>query len=134
MANALNLPTVRASEWMSGVQVRDADDGAPCGLSRVCGAYAVGVCVFSRVAAATPTLVVPPLVLRAVEARRGGPLPAPLRVPLLLGLIGANMCCGVPLVFGLFAQTSTLPAEWCEATLLRPDGRRPRQVVFNRGL
>ncbi|KAG8464679.1 hypothetical protein KFE25_010047 [Diacronema lutheri] len=134
VANALNLPTVRASEWLAGVEVRDADDGAPCGLSRVCGAYAVGVCVVSRVTAATPTLVVPPLVLRAIEARRGAPLPQAARLPLLLGLIGANMCCGVPLVFGLFAQSSTLPGAWCEATVRRPDGRRPVEVTFNRGL
>lgn len=134
VANALNLPTVRASEWTVGVEVCDAEDGVPCGLSRVCGAYAVGVCVFSRVTAATPTLVVPPLVLRAIEARRGAPLPTLARLPLLLGLIGVNMCCGVPLVFGIFSQSSTLPASLCEASVRRPDGSRPQRVTFNRGL
>jgi hypothetical protein len=134
VANTLNLPTVRASEWLSGVQVYDPTDGAPCGLSRVCGAYAVSVCVLSRVMAATPTLVVPPLILNAIEARRGAPLPTAARVPLLLALIGCNMCCGVPLVFGVFAQTSTLPAELCEASVRRLDGTRPKEVCFNRGL
>ncbi|KAJ1622606.1 Tricarboxylate/iron carrier [Pavlovales sp. CCMP2436] len=134
VANALNLPTVRASEWISGVEVRDADDGAPCGFSRRCGSFAVGVCVFSRVAAATPTLVLPPIALAYFERRRGAPLQPLVRVPLLLGMIGGAMCCGVPLVFGLFAQTSTLSGAWCETSVLRPDGKRPRAVTFNRGL
>jgi hypothetical protein len=135
VANCVNMPIIRSSEWLGpGVAVVDAADGTPCGNSRVCGAYAVGVCLFSRVAAATPTLLVPPLVLKWIESRRGVPLPRPVRLPLLLGLTGANMCCGVPLVFGIFAQQSTLPASLCEASVVRPDGSRPHEVVFNRGL
>mgnify|MGYP003683375339 CR=1 FL=1 len=134
VANALNLPTVRASEWLCGVTVHDADDGAPCGLSRACGFYAIGVCVLSRVFASAPTLVLPPLVLHAIDASRRAPLPLGARLPLLLGMICASLCCAVPIVFGAVRQLSTLRGKWCEASVRRPDGKRPREVRINRGL
>lgn len=93
-------------------------DGEVLGKSRVAGSLAVAACIAGRVAAAAPILTIPPLVLMALERRspllRSKPW---IGTACLMAMVGVSIQVAVPLTFGLFKQTATVPAEWLEPEL-----------------
>jgi hypothetical protein len=108
-ADVLNVGLMRRKEYTHGVHVR-TEDGTVVGKSKVAGSLAVSACIAGRVFAARP------LVGTAA----------------LMAMVGMAIQVSVPLTFGLFKQTASVPAEWLEPELaaLAP-GKR---LFYNKGI
>ena len=67
-ADILNLSLMRQSEYLNGIDVFD-ESGDFIGKSKRAGFFAVSSCIFGRVVAAAPILVIPPLVVHKLEQK-----------------------------------------------------------------
>jgi len=131
-ADVLNVGLMRRSEYTQGVNVR-TEEGEVLGKSRVAGGLAVSACIAGRVAAATPILTIPPLLLHRLERTsslvRGRPW---VGTAALMGMVAVAIQVSVPLTFGLFRQTASVPSDWLEPQFAaRAPGQR---LVYNKGL
>ena len=131
-ADVLNVSLMRQSEFIQGVAVRK-NDGEVVGHSRVAGAAGVAACIFGRVAAAAPVLSLPPLLLYGLEARSPWlrARPAAATAALMVG-VGVCIQVAVPLTFGIFKQTASLPSAWLEADIAA--AAPGQELYFNKGL
>lgn len=131
-ADVLNVGLMRRKEYTHGVFVR-TEDGTVIGKSRVAGGLAVSACIAGRVFAAAPILTIPPLVLMRLEQNsrliQARPL---LGTAALMAMVGTAIQVSVPLTFGLFKQTASVPSDWLEPELaaLAP-GKR---LFYNKGI
>lgn len=135
-ADLLNLGITRKNEYLDGITVRRRN-GEEVGRSRVAGAFSVATCVFGRVGAAAPVLLVSPLIMARLEHRPWLASRPWLRMPLMVGIVGCMITTAVPLVFGVFKQTAGLPATALEPEfrhLTEDDGTTPAELMFNKGL
>lgn len=135
-ADLLNLAVMRQSEYLKGVHVYD-ENGDLVGKSKRAGALAVASCIAGRIFAAAPILIVPPLLMRRLEAKPLLTRNPWLRVPILLGLVGTAIQFSVPVTFGLFRQTAQVHLKYLEpelASATRKDGQRVDVVSYNKGI
>jgi len=131
-ADVLNLGLMRRSEWTDGIVVRDAQ-GVPLGQSATAGALAVGACICGRIGAAAPILTLPPLLMHRLEGHfpslRARPV---LGTGILMGAVAVLIQASVPLTFGVFKQTASVPGQWLEPEIAaRAPGQR---VWYNKGI
>ncbi len=131
-ADVLNVGLMRRNEFTHGVLVR-AEDGTPLGHSPRAGAMAVSACIAGRIAAAAPVLTLPPLLLHHAEARWPALRSRPgLATAALMGMVAVAIQVSVPLSFGMFKQTASVPAAWLEPRFAQAaPGQR---LTYNKGL
>ena len=134
-ADVLNVGLMRRREWSEGIRVRSEATGEEVGTSRVAGALAVAACITGRVGAAAPILTVPPLLLLRME-RSSAALAgsAALRTAALMAMVAVSIQVSVPLTFGLFRQSASVPAGWLEERVAAAAGGPDARVVYNKGL
>lgn len=139
VADVLNLALMRQNEFLKGIDVHDST-GEIMGQSRWAGAYAVSACIAGRVFAATPVLTVPIFIMDRLEQSTRFKflhrMPA-LRMPTLLFLVGTFIQVSVPLTFGIFKQSASVPVSYLESKFHRhrqADGDFAQQAYYNKGV
>ncbi|MBW0527141.1 hypothetical protein O181_066856 [Austropuccinia psidii MF-1] len=142
-AGCVNVGLMRWKEIRDGIDVYPpgaSDPSEALGKSRVAGAYAVGQTAASRVLTNIPTLILPPLVITALQ-RRGifaGPRGKSLEIITNLGLIGGSLFAFLPLAIATFPQRGSILPSKLEPNfgdLIDPHTGKPfRLLEFNKGL
>ena len=127
---------MRGNEIRKGISVFDAN-GDEVGKSKKAAFMAVGETALSRVINATPTMVIPPLIL--VRLQRGVLKGKSLGVQTLanLALISVTMFSALPFALGIFPQRQAIHLNKLEPELhdkKDKDGKPIEKVYFNRGI
>ena len=75
----------------------------------------------------------PAQIMLRLEAARPG-LPAVARGALLMSMVAVAIQVSVPLTFGMFKQTASVPASWLEKEIAQRAGGPDAKVIYNKGL
>ena len=113
---------MRQKEIQEGITVFDSDN-KPIGKSSIAAKHAIAQTAVSRVIAAMPSMVVPPIVMGFVKAK---PIPSMF---IHAGLVGVCMGIGLPCAISLFDQRANIPG-----LSLEPEFQGKDRLYFNRGL
>lgn len=135
-AGIVNVFLMRGNEIRKGISVFDSN-GDEVGKSKKAAFMAVGETALSRVINATPTMVIPPLIL--VRLQRGVLKGKSLGVQTLanLGLISVTMFSALPFALSIFPQRQAIHLNKLEPELhgkKDKDGKPIEKVYFNRGI
>lgn len=135
-AGIVNVFLMRGNEIRNGISVFDSD-GQEVGKSRDAALMAVGETALSRVINATPTMVIPPLIL--VRLQRNFLKNKSFAVQTLtnLGLIAGTMFVALPFALALFPQRQAVHVKSLEPELQKKvdkNGKPVDLVYFNRGI
>ncbi|KAG0150294.1 hypothetical protein CROQUDRAFT_652473 [Cronartium quercuum f. sp. fusiforme G11] len=141
-AGCVNVSLMRWKEIQDGVDVfpPDEESSRSLGKSRVAGMYAVGQTAASRVLTNIPTLIIPPLVIAALQKRGtfSGPRGKALEMITNLGLVGGSLFVFLPPAIATFPQRASLPTSSLEQQfqgLIDPSTGLPyTRVQFSKGL
>jgi len=141
VANGINLPYMRRNEWCSplhtgeGIPLMD-ENGNVVGHSPKIGQESITKVVLSRVIMATPTMVVPPLVVNALS-KPGKFLhknPA-MTNPLTVALIGLALVAATPAACAIWPQQDATHVSNLEPHLQQRLAEQGISTVFfNKGL
>ncbi|TGZ84586.1 Tricarboxylate/iron carrier [Ascodesmis nigricans] len=137
-AGIVNVGLMRGGEILAGIDVfrkvpsEKSGDAVTenLGKSRIAAAIAVGETAVSRVLNAAPIMVVPPIVLMALQ-KRG--LKNKFVIPANIGLIFATSVFALPLALGAFPQRQKISPERLEEKF-HGKGGVGGVVEFNRGI
>lgn len=148
-AGALNVFLMRGEELRRGIDIypvrrdmairdnkRDEEDDArqSLGKSKKAALQGVGETAASRVINATPIMVIPPLILVALQRRSKWLQTRPRMVlPLNLSLIFTTSVFALPLALAIFPQRRTVKLGRLEEELYK-DQNEEMEVWFNRGI
>eukprot|EP00736_Rhodelphis_marinus_P000014 Rmarinus@m.25257 len=138
-AHLIGVGCMRGAELTQGVSVYD-EDGNDLGKSVRAGYLGVAQTILSRVAVSCQILVIPPLLLQALEKRNvfsNTPTGRRLHTLTNIGLTAVALYFGTPLGLGMFPQMATVPATSLEPAfqnLKSRDGRPIEFCKFNKGL
>ncbi|KAL3233519.1 Sideroflexin FSF1 [Nakaseomyces bracarensis] len=135
-AGIVNVFLMRGNEIQKGISVFD-EDGNEVGLSKRAAFLAVGETALSRVINATPTMVIPPLLL--VKFQKGFLKGKSKGVQTLvnLGLIATTMFAALPFALAVFPQRQAIQVSKLESELQDKkdkNGKQIEKVYFNRGI
>jgi len=136
VANGINLPYMRRDECFGKGMPLEDDDGNIVGHSPSLGKESIAKVVLSRILMATPTMVVPPVVV--TQLQKPGRLLArnpALANPLTVLLIGLSLVVATPACCAIWPQRISTSIENLEPELaadLREKGIKT--VHFNKGL
>ncbi|CAK4685273.1 hypothetical protein LEN26_010621 [Aphanomyces euteiches] len=134
-ANWVNIPLMRQQELINGIAVETAD-GDVIGKSKVAAQTAVLQVVPSRILMAVPGMVIPPVVIAALEKGPLKRMPA-LSAPIMVLLTGVCLSFSTPLCCALFPQKSSISTSALEPELQAIVDRNfpeTTQVYYNKGL
>ncbi|ORY82508.1 sideroflexin-5 [Protomyces lactucae-debilis] len=132
-AGVLNVFLMRSTEITNGIDVF-TPEGELVGKSSRAAVVAIGETAASRVMNASPIMVLPPLLLLALQ--RPGRLLSrrpSLMLPVNLLSIFATSIVALPLAIAVFPQRETMPVAKLESALQTKAGHA-RVVEFNRGM
>lgn len=128
-AGIVNVSLMRGGEIVSGIDVfKRNKDGTQesVGKSRVAAAIAVAETAASRVMNATPIMVIPPLVLVALQKRGLG---GRWVLPTNIGLIFTTSIVALPFALGVFPQRQKIEGKSLEERF-----KGYGELEFNRGI
>ncbi|XP_042887283.1 sideroflexin-1-like isoform X2 [Penaeus japonicus] len=135
-ANCVNIPMMRMKEIQDGVTLLDSN-GNKLGESKTAAKKGIAAVCVSRILMAAPGMVLPPIVMNALE-KRGTLRRMPwISAPLQVGLCGLCLTFATPACCALFPQkasiaVSSLEPEVQEKIRALPDA--PDVVYYNKGL
>lgn len=135
-AGIVNVFLMRGNEIQKGISVFD-EHGEEVGKSKKAAFFAVGETALSRVINATPTMVIPPLIL--VRLQRGFLKNKSMGFQTLvnLGLIATTMFSALPFALAIFPQKQAIQLKSLEDDLhgkKDKNGKEIETVYFNRGI
>ncbi|EGF97756.1 uncharacterized protein MELLADRAFT_46189 [Melampsora larici-populina 98AG31] len=141
-AGCVNVGLMRWKEIQDGIDVFPPDIESPqsLGKSKTAGLHAVSQTAASRVLTNIPTLIIPPLVIAALQKRGtfGGPRGKALELITNLGLVGGSLFLFLPPAIAAFPQRATISVSRLEQEfkgLVNPHTGSPYTTVeFNKGL
>jgi len=136
-ANCVNIPMMRLRELRVGIPVTD-ENGNKVGESITAAQWGITQVVLSRIAMASPGMVIPPILMNYMDKhniliKKYPFLNAPIQV-LLCGLI---LTFATPLCCALFPQKSSIAVTSLEPELqksLKKYPNPPTVVYYNKGL
>lgn len=134
-ANCINIPFMRMNEIENGIPVTDAD-GNVLGNSSAAAKSAIVQVVLSRVAMATPGMVIPPIIMVQLEKNVLKKFPR-LAAPIQVVMVGVCLVFATPLCCALFPQQSSMLTEDLEGEArdkIQALPNAPKRVFFNKGL
>lgn len=132
-ANCINIPLMRQKEIKEGVEVFD-EQGKKVGQSKVAAEKAIREVVMSRIAMASPGMLLPPLLMNRLE-RRGTLRRFPfISLPLQTALCGGLLVFATPMCCAIFPQKSSLSVRKLEPELQTGIADLDSLVFFNKGL
>lgn len=132
-ANCINIPLMRQKEIKEGIEVHDGE-GNKLGQSKIAAKKAIKEVVTSRIAMASPGMIIPPLVMNSLEKR--GVLrrfPA-ISLPVQTALCGTLLVFATPMCCAIFPQKSSLPVADLEQELQSHANDLEAMCYFNKGL
>lgn len=140
-AGVVNVGLMRGEELRRGIAVfhtdPDTHTATNLGSSKTAAKYAVGETALSRVINATPVMVIPPLVLVALQ-KRGLKGASRLKETLAnLGIISLTSFAVLPFALAIFPQKKQLSVDKLEPefqNLVDEKGNKIEKVWFNRGM
>lgn len=137
-ANCINLPFMRSTELLEGIQLFN-ENNEKCGESPKVAKKAISQVVLSRVFMATPGMVLVPMAMSKLENRY-----AKIRTNLAMQLawqmllVGTCLLICTPLCCAIFPQVSSTQVSKLEPSLkekLEKDGYKATDLVYyNKGL
>ncbi|KAB0802686.1 hypothetical protein PPYR_04872 [Photinus pyralis] len=140
-ANCVNIPLMRQTELIYGIDV-EGDDGKKLCQSKVAAVKGISQVVFSRIVMCAPGMLILPVIMERLEKYRWMQQIKPMHGPIQVVLVGCFLSIMVPTACALFPQrcslkTTTLkyfePEEY--AKLEKMVGNDiPFRVYFNKGL
>ncbi|KAA1065750.1 hypothetical protein PGT21_009165 [Puccinia graminis f. sp. tritici] len=142
-AGCVNVGLMRWKELRDGIDVYPpgvSDPEQSVGKSRIAGSYAVGQTAASRVLTNIPTLILPPLIITALQKRGtfSGPRGKSLEMIANLGLIGGSLFFFLPPAIAAFPQRAKIQAHKLEdrfSNIIDERTGKPYQYFeFNKGL
>jgi len=140
-ANCVNIPLMRQSEIINGIEVFD-ENGNHVGESRLAALKGITQVVVSRIAMAAPGMTLLPIVMERLEKMRWMQRVKFLHAPMQVFMCGAFLTFMNPFACAIFPQrcsldTSTmalLEKERFVKLKQNGDGQIPARVYFNKGL
>ncbi|XP_063610425.1 sideroflexin-1-like [Penaeus indicus] len=135
-ANCVNIPMMRMKEIQDGVTLLDSN-GNKLGESKTAAKKGIAAVCVSRILMAAPGMVLPPIVMNALE-KRGTLRRMPwISAPLQVALCGLCLTFATPACCALFPQkasiaVSSLEPEVQEKIRALPDA--PEVAYYNKGL
>ncbi|KAK5649961.1 hypothetical protein RI129_000990 [Pyrocoelia pectoralis] len=140
-ANCVNIPLMRQTEIIYGIDVEDGNGQKMC-QSKVAAIKGISQVVFSRIVMCAPGMLILPVIMDRLEKYRWMQQIKPMHGPIQVVLVGCFLTVMVPTACALFPQrcslkTTTLkyfePEEF--AKLKKIVGNDiPSKVYFNKGL
>lgn len=132
-ANCINIPLMRQKEITEGIEVFDGDNNK-LGQSKVAAKKAISEVVFSRIAMASPGMIIPPLVMNKLEQRGVLRRYPALGLPIQTALCGTLLVFATPMCCAIFPQKSNLPISDLEPELQAHAKDLKAMCYFNKGL
>mmetsp|Transcript_22627 Transcript_22627/g.61602 ORF Transcript_22627/g.61602 Transcript_22627/m.61602 type:complete len:296 (-) Transcript_22627:656-1543(-) len=135
-AGVFNLVAMRSGDLGPGITVRDSD-GEVLGRSPAAAWRALALTGFTRILLPAPVLLVPPVIMRALDLRGLFTSAPKLRPVTELAVIVACVWGALPCTIGLFPQETSLPVSKLEVEFQgrrTRDGRPVEVIYFNRGV
>ena len=137
-ANFCNVAAMRSAEIRQGVSIfNNQAQEEQVGVSKRAGMLAVGQTIAVRIVSAIPVMVVPPLILRRLEAIPFVAARPKVSLALNAGLVGLAIMAFLPLTLSVFPQVNSVRTTFLEPefhSLKDKDGRPLHEVFFNKGL
>ncbi|XP_064601960.1 sideroflexin-1-like [Liolophura sinensis] len=135
-ANCINIPFMRSRELTEGIPVFD-ENGNRLGNSTKAASKAIGQVVFSRIAMATPGMMIPPIIMQSLEKKSFLMKYPWMNAPIQVGLVGLFLVFATPLCCALFPQKSSISVSHLEPEIrekIQALPNSPLTVYFNKGL
>ncbi|KAG9509920.1 Sideroflexin-1, partial [Fragariocoptes setiger] len=132
-ANCINIPLMRQKELKDGIKVVD-EQGNEIGQSKIAAKVAISQVVLSRIAMASPGMLLTPIVMNSLEKRgvlRKFPF---VSLPLQTALCGFFLVFATPMCCALFPQRSQMSIESLEYDIKSKAKDPKANVYFNKGL
>lgn len=135
-ANCINIPMMRMKELREGIPIFDKN-GNKLGDSKVAAKSAITQVVLSRIGMASPSMVVPPIIMNHLD-KKGLLKKFPIvNAPLQVLLCGLCLTFATPMCCALFPQKSSLSVTSLEPEIqesIKNSPDPPDTVYFNKGL
>lgn len=136
-ANCVNLPFMRWNEIRDGIAIFDKD-GKRVGESSEAAKSAIAQVVLSRIGMAVPGMIIPPIIMNALEQKPFMRRRPWLNSPIQILLCGVFLTFTTPMCCALFPQKSSIKVSSIEdkvkQKLLRDGMKETDRVYFNKGL
>jgi len=135
-AGAINVVLMRKNEMKDGIQVLD-ENGEVVGVSRIAGKKALYQVTASRVFLPFPVLVIPPLVMKALDRLTFFKKHKRTRTFTEIAVVTASLWGALPVAIGLFPQISAVSPKELEShfhNLKYKNGSPINKLYFNKGL
>ncbi|CAM0512727.1 unnamed protein product [Fasciola hepatica] len=137
-ANCINIPCMRSVEFSEGTPITDGD-GQPLGKSAVVGRLAVTKVVISRILMAVPGMIIPPIVVDALEKRGILARARWIGPTVQVSICGLCLTFMTPLCCALFPQISSIAFDKLEPSVQAEIREKlganvPTLVYYNKGL
>ncbi|KAM7541363.1 hypothetical protein Aperf_G00000033675 [Anoplocephala perfoliata] len=139
VANCINIPCMRSGELSTGIDVTD-EDGKKLGKSVSTARVAIAQVTLSRIIMASPSMLIPPFIMDALERRGILRLYPWISAPLQVVLCGFFLTFATPLCCAIFPQISSRSFDKLEKELKEKiikeygDKPPPKYVYYNKGL
>lgn len=140
-ANCVNIPLMRQTEILNGVDCTD-EDGNIIGQSRLAAVKGISQVVISRIIMCAPGMLVLPVIMEKIEPYPWMQRIKFLHAPIQVMGVGCFLSFMVPVACSLFPQRCSLstsimaklePEEY-EKMKNNCNGKVPAKVYFNKGL
>lgn len=140
-ANMVNIPLMRQTEIIQGVDVED-ENGNIVGKSRLSSAVGITQVTISRICMAAPGMLLLPVIMERLEKQKWFRKINVLHAPFQVMMVGCFLVFMVPTACALFPQKASLKAstmsrfepELYKDMEERTKGKVPEKVYFNKGL
>jgi hypothetical protein len=133
-SNVFNVTVMRSGELNTGVPVKD-EDGKVRGVSKQAAKAAVTQAAITRAVMPAPVLLLPPVIMQAVD--RLVRLPPRIRAGVQLTVIVGCVSGALPAAIALFPQEATISVDKLEPefrTLTSSADAPIRTLTFNKGV
>lgn len=132
-ANCINIPLMRQKEIKEGIEISN-EKGEKIGQSPIAAKKAIREVVLSRIAMASPGMVLPPLVMNNLDKRGILKKYPAVSLPLQTAMCGTLLVFATPMCCAIFPQKSSLPVFKLEPELQTKVKDLNSLCYFNKGL
>ncbi|EEB12765.1 Sideroflexin-1, putative [Pediculus humanus corporis] len=133
-ANCINIPMMRMQELVNGITITD-ENGNKLGESKNAATAAITAVTFSRIAMASPGMVITPIIMNKLEAKGLFKCYPWSSTPLSVLICGICLTFATPMCCALFEQRASIKVSDLEDDLKSKIGKSGTDVVYyNKGL